>query len=94
MTKKEFYLKSIIAMAGNPNYVEVKPSEDDPSCTCHVLQKDEILLDAERLLHAIEKEWPVVFEDDSVEHSYSVKTVLEDIAESLSGQMNVIVEQP
>lgn len=56
MTREEFYLKSIIAMVGNPNYVDVAPFEDDPSCITHVLRKDEILMDAERLLSATENE--------------------------------------
>ena len=90
MTKSEFYLKSIIAMAGNPNYVEVAPFEDDPSCITHTLLKDEILMDAERLLSATEKEWPDAFDEKPQE---SVEDLLGDISDSLSGNLSVIVEE-
>lgn len=92
MTRKEFYLKSIIAMAGNPNYVEVKQFEDTETIT-HVLLKEEILMDAGDLLKDTETEWPGVFEDDSMENNASVKTILHDICDHLGGQINVMVEE-
>ena len=90
MTREEFYLKSIIAMAGNPNYVEVAPFEDDPSCITHVLRKDEILMDAERLLSETEKEWPEAFDKKTQE---SVEDLLGDIRDCLNGNLSVIVEE-
>lgn len=93
MTKEEFYLKSIIAMAGNPNYVEVAPFEDDPSCITHMLRKDEILMDAERLLSETEKEWPDAFDFVAEEPKESMKTLLADIRDSLNGNLSVIVEE-
>lgn len=90
MTREEFYLKSIIAMAGNPNYVEVAPFEDDQSCITHVLRKDEILMDAERLLSEAEKEWPEAFDKKPQE---SVEDLLGDIRDSLNGNLSVIVEE-
>ena len=94
MTKKEFYLKSIIAMAGNPNYVEVKPFEDDKNVITHTLLTEEIMMDAERLLNETEKEWPEAFESDDLEERESLKTSLQEIAKAISGQLNVMVEEP
>lgn len=83
MTKKEFYLKSIIAMAGNKNYVEVAPSKDDKSCICHTLQTEEIIMDAERLMTAAEKEWPDVFTEEPDCGDYTIEEHLHNINESL-----------
>ena len=93
MTRKEFYLKSIIAMAGNPNFVEVKPSDDDEKFISHVLLTEEIVMDAERLMSAVGTEWPSVFDDDTFEEKESIKTTLQKISESISGPFNCIVEE-
>ena len=90
MTKKEFYLKTILAMAQNPNYVEVKPfdgenDEDGKEVITHTLLVDEIEMDAERLLKMTEKAWPEVFDKEEPEYDdYSVKVLLGDIAAKLS----------
>ena len=62
MTQEEFYLKAMLAMAGNPNYVEVKKSEDDPSVTTHMLLTEEIEMDAERLLKEAKESWAEAFD--------------------------------
>ena len=90
MTKEEFYLKAMLALASNPNYVEVAPSEDDPSCITHVLRKDEILMDAERLLSEAENEWPEAFDKKPQE---SIEDLLGDIRDSLNWNLSVIVEE-
>ena len=65
MTREEFYLRAMLAMASNPKYVEVKLSEDYSSVKAHTLQAKEIQMDAERLLKEAQDSWPDVFEDKS-----------------------------
>lgn len=79
MTKEEFYLNAMLAMANNPNYVEVKPAEDDPSVMTHMLLTEEIQMDAERLLNEAEKSWPEAFDNESN------NAHLEKAAEALRG---------
>ena len=66
MTQEEFYLRAMLAMASNPNYVEVKPAEDDPSVTTHMLLTEEIQMDAERLLKEAKDSWAGAFDKESV----------------------------
>lgn len=66
MTQEEFYLRAMLAMASNPNYVEVKPAEDDPSVTTHILLTEEIQMDAERLLKEAKDSWAEAFDKESV----------------------------
>lgn len=93
MTKKEFYLKSIIAMAGNANYVEVAPSEDDPSVTCHTMLIDEIEMDADRLLDRVGEAWPDVFDSDIDDPKESMKTFVGQIAEHTMDIRDILQEQ-
>lgn len=79
MTQEEFYLKAMIAMAGNPNYVEVKPAEDDPTVELHTLRIDEIQMDAERLLKEAKDNWAEAFD------SASDNEQLKNLAKSLAG---------
>lgn len=62
MTKEEFYLKAMLAMASNPKYVQVEKSEDDPSVTTHMLLTEEIQMDAERLLKEAKDSWAEAFD--------------------------------
>lgn len=62
MTQEEFYLKAMLALASNPSYVEVKPAEDDPSVTTHMLLTEEIQMDAERLLNEAKDSWDEAFD--------------------------------
>lgn len=79
MTREEFYLKAMLAMASNPNYVEVKPCEDEPSETTHILLTEEIQMDAERLTNEAIKSWPEAFDKESN------NAHLEKAAEALRG---------
>jgi hypothetical protein len=83
MTKGEFYLKSIIAMAGNPNYVTVKQSEDIPDCVTHTLETEEILMDAQRLLSKTESEWNDAFDKEEGIENNSVNSLLKQAVECL-----------
>ena len=65
MTREEFYLKAMLALASNPSYVQVEKSEDDPSVTTHMLLTEEIQMDAERLLKETQDSWPEAFDDKS-----------------------------
>ena len=63
MTQEEFYLKAMLALTSNPKYVEVKPFEDDPEKgETHVLNVEEIQMDAERLLNAAKDNWVEAFD--------------------------------
>lgn len=70
MTRKEFYLRSIISMAGNPNYVDVSicPPDEilDEETTSRILNKEEVLEDAAELLIKTEEAWAGVFDEDDV----------------------------
>lgn len=79
MTQEEFYLKAMIAMAGNPNYVEVKPAEEYPTVDTHTLLIDEIQMDAERLLKEAKDNWAEAFD------SASDNEQLKNLAKSLAG---------
>ena len=61
MTRKQFYLKTVIAMASNPNYVEVR-SEDVDESSCRLRIYD-ILNDAETLNDEVDTAWPNVFDE-------------------------------
>lgn len=65
MTKEEFYLKAMLAMASNPKYVQVEKSEDDSSVTTHMLLTEEIQMDAERLLEKAQDSWIEPFDSRS-----------------------------
>ena len=79
MTQEEFYLKAMLALASNPSYVEVKPADDDPSVTTHVLLTEEIQMDAERLLNEAKDSWDEAFDRRSDNENF-VK-----MAEALDG---------
>ena len=79
MTQEEFYLKAMLALASNPSYVEVKPADDDPSVTTHVLLTEEIQMDAERLLKEAKDSWDEAFDCKSDNENF-VK-----MAEALDG---------
>lgn len=83
MTKREFYLKSIIAMAGNPNYVTVSPSDDDSQSLCHTLETEEILMDASRLLKHTEEEWDDAFDKEDYPENNSVNSLMKQAVECL-----------
>ena len=94
MTKREFYLKSILAMAANPNYVEVtllpaeKAGEED--CYSRILEVNEIMEDAERLLKHTETVWPDVF--DNYSQLGEIDNTLGEVRDAISSQLNVLVE--
>lgn len=80
MTQEEFYLRAMLALASNPSYVQVEKSEDDPTLTTHVLQTEEIQMDADRLLKEAQSSWFDAF-DTSFD---SAKEHLRRIADSVS----------
>ena len=49
MTENEFFLRAMLQMASNPNYVKVEPSKENPGVMATVLKAEEIAMDAERL---------------------------------------------
>jgi hypothetical protein len=81
MTQEEFYLQAMIAMAGNPNYVKVGKSEDDPSVTTRILQTEEIQMDAERLLKEAQDSWIEAFDKRS---DKTTNDILNSIADDIS----------
>jgi hypothetical protein len=81
MTQEEFYLKAMLAMASNPNYVKVEQSEDDPSVTSHMLQTEEIQIDAERLLKEAQDSWIEAFDKSS---NKTTNDILSGIADDIS----------
>ena len=80
MTQEEFYLRAMLALASNPSYVQVEKSEDDPTLTTHVLQTEEIQMDADRLLKEAQGSWIDAF-DTSFD---STKESLRRIADAVS----------
>ena len=81
MTQEEFYLKAMLAMASNPNYVKVEKSEDDPSVTTHVLLTEEIQMDADRLLVEAQDSWIEAFDKKS---DNTTNDILNRIADDIS----------
>lgn len=71
----------MIAMAGNPNYVKVEKSEDDPSVTTHILLTEEIRMDAERLLKEAKDSWIEAFDKRS---DKTTNDILNSIADDIS----------
>lgn len=67
MTKEDFYLKSILAMLQNPKFAKTEKAEEDPNVTFPSLEIEAIVIEAEFLLHRIQKEWPGVFEVKGLE---------------------------
>lgn len=89
MTKREFYLRSIISMAGNQNYVNVRqisPEGDDNECYSRVLDKEEVFEDANALIKEAETAWPGVFDEDDAPDGttkkllYDLCSAVEDIS--------------
>ena len=74
-------MKAMLAMASNPNYVEVEESEDDPSVTTRILQTEEIQMDAERLLKEAQDSWIEAFEKRS---DKTTNDILNSIADDIS----------
>ena len=98
MTKKEFYLRSIISMAGNPNYVnvsQISPEGDDNECYSRILDRDEVLNDAYALIKEAETAWPGVFDlDDEPEGTtkkllYDLCAAVEELT-SPDGKMDIL----
>ena len=81
MTQEEFYLKAMLALASNPNYVEVKQSEDDPTVTTHVLLTEEIEMDAERLLIEAKNSWVEAFDKPDNGTNDHLKAISQAVAE-------------
>lgn len=90
MTKEDFYLRTIISMAGNSNYVKVStipPDEEfDEETDSRILNKEELLEDAIDLLKETERTWPGVFDEDDVPDCttkkllYDLCSAVEDIS--------------
>ena len=98
MTKKEFYLRSIISMAGNPNYVNVRQIStegDDNECYSRVLDKEEVFEDANALVKEAETEWPGVFDSDDAPDG-TTKKLLYDLCAAVEeltspdGKMDIL----
>lgn len=74
----------MLAMASNPNYVQVEKSEDDPNVTTHMLLTEEIQIDAERLLKEAQDSWIKAFDKTS---NKTINDILSGIADDIS-QLN------
>jgi len=70
MTKAEFYLKAMLAMTSNPKNVNIEHDKEEDIVT-HMLNVEEIQMDAERLLKEAEKSWEGAFDTQSVNGSLS-----------------------
>ena len=102
MTKSEFYLRAMLSLAANPKYVEIKSEEDENGNVVQFPTIDEeiIFIDAEALAKEAEKRMENPFDDDDFEDREPLKTILqkictnmEDIRDSLNGNLSVIVEE-
>ena len=71
----------MLALASNPNYVQVEKSEDDPSVTTHMLLTEEIEMDAERLLKEAKESWQDAFDKRS---DKTTNDILNSIADDIS----------
>jgi hypothetical protein len=98
MTKKEFYLRSIISMTGNPNYVnvcQISTEGDDNECYSRVLDKEEVFEDANALIKEAETEWPGVFDIDDAPDG-TTKKLLYDLCAAVEeltspdGKMDIL----
>lgn len=69
----------MLALASNPSYVQVEKSEDDPTLTTHVLQTEEIQMDADRLLKEAQNSWIEAFDKS--------KCGINDILERISNDI-------
>lgn len=81
MTKKEFYLRTIISMSGNPNYVNVRQIShegDDNECYSIIFDREEVLEDANLLTEEAEEAWPGVFDEDDAPEG-TTKKLLYDL---------------
>ena len=81
MTKKEFYLRTIISMDGNPNYVNVRQIShegDDNECYSIIFDREEVLEDANLLTEEAEEAWPGVFDEDDAPEG-TTKKLLYDL---------------
>lgn len=87
MTREEFYLQAVLAMAANPNFVEVKtlPSDEieTEECIVHSLSVDEIMMDAAELLKDVEREYKDVFDESQYGFNNTINSNLKQIAENL-----------
>lgn len=91
MTKEEFYLKAMLALASNPKYVEMQKPDDDDGVEFPVLLTEIIEMDADELMKTANANWPDAFDRESSE---SITELIADIRDSLNGNLSVIVEQP
>ena len=80
MTRTEFYLRAMLAMAANPKY-SVENNEDDHKDS--ILSVDAIAMDAARLTDAAENEWDRPFDIDLDETISTPKSILGDISNTL-----------
>ncbi len=93
MEFREFYLKTIISMAGNPNYVDmaaelVRGKYEDT----HKMSVDELIRDAEKLCTSVNEMHPEYFDEEQqgekfsiAEHLSATNEFLDEIVCNLSG---------
>ena len=86
MTQEEFYLKAMLALASNPNYVQVDTSDEDPNFTSHILLTEEIQMDADRLLKEAQTSWIDAFDKGSESANEHLRTIAEAVSDlNMSG---------
>ena len=71
----------MIAMAGNPNYVKVELSDEDPSVTIHTLMAEQIQMDAESLLKEAQDSWIEAFDKSNDSAKDHIRTIAEAVSE-------------
>ena len=98
MTKKEFYLRTLISMAGNPSYVNVRQIShegDDNECYSIIFDREEAIEDACVLIEEAEEAWPGVFDEDD-EPEGTTKKLLYDLCAAVEeltcpdGKMDIL----
>lgn len=93
MEFREFYLKTIISMAGNPYYVDmvsklIRGKYEDT----HTMSVDELIRDAEKLCASVKEMHPEFFDEEQqgekfsiAEHLSVTNGFLDEIESNLSG---------
>ena len=82
MTRTEFYLRAMLALASNPKYVFLNKDEEQKDA---ILMTNAVAMDAARLADAAEEEWDRPFDIDLEEAESTPKSILREISDILVG---------
>ena len=84
----------MLALASNPSYVQVEKSEDDPTLTTHVLQTEEIQMDADRLLKEAQTSWIDAFDKGSESANEHLRTIAEAVSDLNKSGITTYPQEP